>query len=198
MKKITDNDLLVLIRRGDFFAFTKLYEKYLNYSIGQANQALKANKTNSTFDELLSACLFALIKSIRMYSGEGNSFYLYWLKCAKNEMIKEMRKTHEYYALNDCFVDGIDFYGRPNAEKIGVVDQGAQENLFKDDLDFAITKNLMKFTKAEKRVFVQKYKLKKSSKEVAQSLNKSISVVNRHYKKALVKFVKFVKEHYIK
>ena len=86
MERISDDELIALIKSGDSQAEATLYDRYWGFAkIFGANMASIYKDMGFNADDFTNVAFTAVFIAIEKYKGYINAFYKYWAIVAKNE-----------------------------------------------------------------------------------------------------------------
>ena len=168
---LTDQELALLIKKGDIRAFDKIYEKYSTRLYIFINGIIKSQKDS---EDIVQEVFFKIWNN-REKINEFLSLQSFLFTIAHNTTISILRKrVNEYNYIE--YVKSIQ-----NAKELST---GEAELEFKE-LNDHLTSILNKLPKRQKEVFLLSRYDELSYKEIAERLGISVNTVENHMVKAL-------------
>ena len=110
-KKLSDNEVILLINRGEYENLQIIIDRYLPIIIGIAKQYCPENEVEDAVQE----ATFALYSAVKNYDSQKSTFSTFAGVCIKRAVISHLRKNNAQKAIPEELILSIDGADIPTA-----------------------------------------------------------------------------------
>lgn len=159
-KKLTDNEVILLINNGQYENLQIIINRYLPLIIKTARKYCLP----SAVEDAVQEATFALYSAIKDYDSEKSSFSTFASLCIKRSILSEVRKSTLKKNIPDDMLSSID--------ELQLTDNNSPEDIIIEKEDFKTLTNTIKLELSNKEYSVLQFFLEgKTYSEIAKSLD---------------------------
>ncbi len=178
--ELNELELVHLIKSGDEAAFVQAYDRYWRQLFNFGYQKLGKREMTEGIVQEVFIDLWVKRKSLQIHTSLTS-----YLFSAVNYRIINQRKSQ---LVRDKYAEKQQFKGESKSSSV-------EEALFYKDLKSAIKKIVRGFPSQRRKVYKLRFKKGFSYKEIADTLQLSVSTVEKHMIKALKDLRSHLKDH---
>lgn len=159
-KNMTDDEVILLINKGEYENLQIIINRYLPLIIKTAKKYCSPNAVEDAVQE----ATFALYSAIKDYDSEKSSFSAFASLCIKRSVVSGLRKSTSKKTIPDEMLSSI--------EELQLADHNSPENIIIEKENYKTLANTIKLELSSKEYSVLQFFLEgKSYSEIAKKLS---------------------------
>lgn len=157
-REVLDEDLILLIRKGNVRASEELMARYNSYSWKVALDFTMAHpRSGITNEEYHQVAFTSVVKAVKKYLDDYGRFYAYWQVVANNDLIRYFNEN-AYQAGGSAFyglsLDGTNKDGYIISDSVGDQDYGIHNIIAIEELEMMIDEVKYLFKEKNDRLII--------------------------------------------